>query len=75
MVKSLGGLPPLEDYVPGSGVPPRFIGGTPDRVKNILENLARDLAVQEMMIQDLITERDARLRSYELMASMITRED
>src|SRR5690606_40363733 len=64
----LGGLPRLERYQPGSGVPPKFIGGTPDQVREQLEALAAEYGLEEIMIQDLMTDRAARLRSYELMA-------
>lgn len=67
-VEQLGGLPALERYRQGSGVPPRFIGGTPQQVREQLEQLAEDLSVKEIMIQDLITDPVARLRSYELLA-------
>src|SRR5690606_25948231 len=67
----LGGLPPLERYRPGSGVPPRFLGGTPAQVGEQLNELARDLEVDEFMIQDLVTDHAARLRSYELLAAML----
>ena len=64
-VDLLGGLPALERYRPGSGVPPRFIGGTPEQVREQLEQLAADLSVDEIMIQDLMTDHAARLRSYQ----------
>lgn len=67
-VAALGGLPPLDEYRPGMGVPPRFIGGTPTQVKAQLKSLAQDLSVQEIMIQDLITDYEARRRSYRLLA-------
>ncbi len=50
------------------GVPPRFIGGTPEQVRETLESLAAELGVHEIMIQDIITDHQARLRSYELLA-------
>lgn len=70
-VEQLGGLPRIERYQPGSGVPPKFIGGTLPQVKEQLEALIEDLAVEELMIQDAITEHGARLRSYELLAELI----
>lgn len=68
-IAELGGVPPLQTYQRGSGIPPKFIGGTPDRVREQLEQLSTDLAADEIMIQDLITEPEARLRSFELLAS------
>jgi luciferase family oxidoreductase group 1 len=67
-VAQLGGLPTLERYRAGSGVPPRFIGGTVEVVGEQLSQLAADLSVDGLMVQDLITDRAARLRSYELLA-------
>lgn len=69
-VEQLGGLPPLERYRPGSGVPPRFLGGTPAQVQEQLEQLAADLSLDEIVIQDLMTDHAARIRSYELLSSM-----
>lgn len=70
-VEVLGGLPPLERYEAGSGVPPRFVGGTIEQVGEQLRQLSRDLAVNEIMIQDLLTDHGARLHSYELMAELM----
>lgn len=70
-VQQLGALPPLERYRPGTGVPPRFIGGTPEQMQEQLAQLSADLSLDEIMIQDLITDHQARLRSYELLATMI----
>src|SRR5690625_366657 len=67
-VRQLGGLPPLERYRKGSGVPPRFVGGTAEQVLEQLRELAADLVVDEIMIQDIVTDHSARLRSYELLA-------
>ncbi len=74
-VAHLGGLPALERYQPGSGVPPRFIGGTAEQVGEQLEQLAEDLDLDEFIVQDLITEFPARLRSYELLTGLITPND
>lgn len=68
-VKELGGLPKLATYVPGSGIPPKFIGGTPDRVHRQLTDLAKDFAVDEIMIQDMMTDYEARLHSVDLIAT------
>ena len=56
-VAKLGGPPELERYVPGSGVPPKFIGGTPERVAEQLLQLAHDLGADEIMIQDMIVDQ------------------
>ncbi|HLS88928.1 MAG TPA: MsnO8 family LLM class oxidoreductase [Sphingobacteriaceae bacterium] len=67
-VAELGGLPKLQKYIPGSRIPPKIMGGTPARVRLQLESLAKDLGLQEIMIQDVMTDQAARLRSYELIA-------
>ncbi len=50
--------------------PPRFIGGTPEQVRAALERLSSELNVHEFMIQDIMTDHAARLRSYELLAEV-----
>lgn len=70
-VKELGGLPKIDKYVAGSKVPPKFIGGTKESVHQQLKDLAKDFSVDEIMIQDMITEPKARLHSYKLMAEII----
>ena len=70
-IEQLGGLPPLERYRPGSGVPPRFVGGTPEQVRVQLEQLTADLSLDEIMIQDIMTDHEARVRSYELMSEWV----
>lgn len=68
-IQTLGGLPKAEKYVNGSGIPPRFITGTPESVHEQLSQLQKDLSVDEFMIQDMMTEHDARLHSYDLLAA------
>lgn len=70
-VARLGSLPELERYQPGSGIPPRFMGGTPAQLQQQFSQLCEDLTVDELIIQDMITDPPARLRSYELMASVV----
>lgn len=70
-VDELGGLPTLERYRRGSGIPPRFIGGTPDQVQEQLEEISEDLGAVEIVLQTLMTDHQARLRSYELLATML----
>lgn len=70
-IDELGRVPELERYRRGTGIPPRFIGGTPDQVGEQLLELAEDLDLQEIMIQDLVTDPEARLRSYELLSRLI----
>ncbi|MBC7850423.1 MAG: MsnO8 family LLM class oxidoreductase [Chitinophagaceae bacterium] len=70
-VEALGGIPVLEKYVPGSRVVPKFVGGNLERVQDQLESIATDFDVEEIIVQDLITEHHARLRSYELLSKLI----
>lgn len=69
-VEELGGLPERQPYEKGSGIPPRFIAGTPEQVHNDLSALVEDLSVDEIIVQDLMTDQSARLRSYELLAGV-----
>lgn len=68
-VEQLGGLPTLERYQSGSMVPPKFIAGTSDQVHEQVMQLGNDFAVDEIIIQDMMTDHQARLHSYDLMAS------
>ena len=68
-VKELGGLPSIEKYIAGTGKPPKFIAGTPAQVHEQLMQLSKDLSVEEIIIQDMFTDHDARLRSYDLIAN------
>ena len=69
-VKELGGLPTTGEYISGTGIPPRFIVGTPEQVHQQLTQLGADLSVDEFFIQDMMTDHAARLRSYELLSSV-----
>ena len=68
-VKELGGLPTTGEYVSGTGIPPRFIVGNAEQVHQQLTQLSNDLLVDEIIIQDMMTDHAARLRSYELLSS------
>ena len=70
-VKLLGKLPELRAYEQGSRIPPRFVAGTVEQVREQLEELTEDLRLDEIIIQELVTEHDARLRSFELISSLI----
>ena len=67
-VKELGGLPTTGEYVAGSGTPPRFIVGNVEQVHKQLTQLGEDLSIDEIIIQDMMTDHKARLRSYELLS-------
>lgn len=69
-VKQLGALPKLEEYVSGSVIPPKFIAGTPEQVHRQLSQLSKDLDIDEIMIQDMMTDHQARLHSYDLLAEV-----
>lgn len=66
-VKELGGLPTTGEYVPGSGIPPRFIVGNAEQVHQQLTQLGKDLSVDEIIVQDMMTDHAARLHSYDLL--------
>ena len=68
-VKELGRLPAIKKYVPKSGIPPQFIVGTSEQVHDQLSQLAEDLSVNEIIVQDMMTDHAARLRSYELLSA------
>jgi len=70
-IKKLGYLPKIEPYLKGSGVPPRYIAGTFDQVAERMTNLSNDLKIDEFVIQDMMTDPEARLRSYELLGALI----
>lgn len=69
-IKELGSLPISEKYVSGSGIPPKFIAGTQEQIHQQLVQLGKDLSVDEIIVQDMMTDHKARLRSYELMAEV-----
>ncbi len=69
-VKQLGGLPKIKKYVADSGIPPKFIAGTPAQVFEQLTQLGKDLNVNEIMVQDMMTDHQARLHSYKLLADV-----
>ena len=70
-VEALGGPPPIDQYQAGSRIPPRFVGGTIQQVGEQLEQISHDFDTNEIMIQDLMTDHTARLRSYELLTQLI----
>lgn len=70
-IKALGAVPRIEKYISGSGIPPKFIAGTFGSVQQQLQALAHDLSLDELVIQDLIIDHKARLRSYELLGGLI----
>ena len=71
-VKQLGYLPEIEKYVAGSLLPPKFVAGNYESVSQQLNDLAKDFDLDEIIIQDMLVDFKARLRSYELMREIIT---
>lgn len=51
---------------------PRYFVGTPAKVKASLEQMAEALGIEEIVINSIIWDHDARLRNYELLASEFT---
>lgn len=61
-LQMLGGATPEE------GEWPRYFVGTPTRVREQLEAMATDLGISEVVVNTIIWDHAARLRSYELLA-------
>ena len=47
---------------------PRYFVGTPEQVRHGLERMSRQLGIGELVINTIIWDHEARLRSYELLA-------
>jgi luciferase family oxidoreductase group 1 len=47
---------------------PRYFVGTPTRVRELLEQMARELEIGELIVNSIIWDQAKRLRSYELLA-------
>lgn len=69
-VEELGKFPERQPYEKGSGIPPRFIFGTPEQVHEELQALSEDISVDEIIVQDLMTDQKSRLHSYTLLADV-----
>lgn len=70
-VSLLGGLPYFEPYIKGSMIPPRFLAGNFEQVSEQLHFISKDFSVDEFIIQDMTTDKEARYRSYELLAGLL----
>ncbi|MDB5191158.1 MAG: MsnO8 family class oxidoreductase [Segetibacter sp.] len=44
-IRQLGGIPTIEKYIAGTLVPPKFVGGNPDSVREQLTILAKNFSV------------------------------
>ncbi len=71
--------PSPDDAIAEMGPPPpatspderwasRSITGTPDNLAELIQAMATEVGAEEVMIQDMILDQRARLRSYELLA-------
>jgi luciferase family oxidoreductase group 1 len=60
------GNPSLE-----SGEWPRYFVGTPEKVRGDLEQMAAALGIHEIVVNTIVWEHTARLRSYELLAQAV----
>ncbi len=70
-IRLMGQLPPLETYKKGSGKPPKYIAGSPERVANMLEDLRTDLGFTEIMIKDIMTDHTARSTSFRMISEIV----
>ena len=48
---------------------PRYFVGTPAQVREQLEQMAGELGIGELIVNTIVWEQAARLRSYELLAA------
>ncbi|HZP45189.1 MAG TPA: LLM class flavin-dependent oxidoreductase [Candidatus Binataceae bacterium] len=69
-LRELGETSPLpsEQVEREDGIP-RYVVGSPERVRDQLSLIAEELRVQEVMVVTIVHDHRARLRSYELMAA------
>jgi luciferase family oxidoreductase group 1 len=61
--------PRAAEPLPDSGEWPRYVMGAPDRVRSQLIDMASQLGVDELMVVTIVHDHQARMRSYELLAS------
>jgi len=71
-VQALGALPEIVPYRPGSKLIPKFIGGTAETVRKQLHHIATDFQVDELIIQDMMTDFEARKHSLRLLSASIS---
>ena len=67
-IDELGGVPEPTPSTLDEDEWPRAISGGPETISGLLEQLADRVGVEEMMIQHVVPEHDAALRSHELIA-------
>jgi alkanesulfonate monooxygenase SsuD/methylene tetrahydromethanopterin reductase-like flavin-dependent oxidoreductase (luciferase family) len=61
--------PRTAEPLPDSGEWPRYVMGAPDRVRSQLIDMASQLGIDELMVVTIVHDHQARMRSYELLAS------
>ncbi|NKE34394.1 LLM class flavin-dependent oxidoreductase [Natronococcus sp. JC468] len=84
----VGSLPPVEEAIDElGGVPeptpnplpdgewPRSISGSPETMRDLLEGLTDRVGVDDVIVQNLIADHDAVLRSHELLAEAAALEN
>ncbi|EMA45260.1 LLM class flavin-dependent oxidoreductase [Halobiforma nitratireducens] len=67
-IDELGGVPdPTPASLPADEWP-RAVSGSPETLADLLERLAADIGVEEVMIQQAVADHETALRSHELLA-------
>ncbi len=67
-IDELGGVPePTPNPLP-DGDWPRSISGSPETVRDLLEQLTDRVGVEDVIVQNIIADHDDVLRSHELLA-------
>ncbi|MCF2206693.1 MULTISPECIES: LLM class flavin-dependent oxidoreductase [Halobacterium] len=70
-IDELGGVPdPTPETLP-EGDWPRAISGSPETLAGLFEQLADRVGVEEVMVQQIVPDHDAALRSHELLADAV----
>lgn len=70
-IEELGYTPEIQLYDSSAKLIPKFVAGTQDMVLQQLHDIAKDYGVTEFVIQDMITDFDARVHSYKLLSDFI----
>lgn len=70
-LRELGTLPNRERYKQGTGIIPEILIGSQAQVKEELEMIVKDLNLDELIIKDFFADRQAQLKSYQLLASAL----
>lgn len=60
----------MGDEVVEEGEWPRYFVGTPDRVRDQLDHMANALGIEELVVNTITWDHEARLRSYQLLAAV-----